>query len=107
VTKNATDKQTIFFESTEAEIRTVSAGTMPARAIETAGGLNLAQEAEPMTQGNSIASFEVEKVLENAENIDVYVSQRGAMNSGGNLISIGERPGYASIKAVRDNRGFR
>lgn len=100
------DKQTVFFESTEVNIRTVSEGSMPDRAIEFAGGLNLAEGAAPMTAGSSIAEFGVERVLEHAADIDVYISQRGAMNSGGNLISIGERAGYDTIKAVQDGRVY-
>jgi iron complex transport system substrate-binding protein len=99
-------KKTVFFEATETETRTVISGSMPDLAISMAGGINLAQDAKPMTEGSSISSFGVEKVLENAEKIDVYISQRGAMNSGGNLISIGERPGYGAIKAVRENRVY-
>jgi iron complex transport system substrate-binding protein len=79
---------------------------MPARAIAFAGGINLAEGAEPVAEGSSIAEFGPEKVLEYADEIDVYISQRGAMNAGGNLISIGERPGYETVKAVRDGRVY-
>jgi iron complex transport system substrate-binding protein len=106
LTSTVADKQTVFFESTETNIRTVSADSMAARAITLAGGLNLAAGAEPMTEGSSIAEFGVEKVLQHADDIDVYISQRGAMNSGGNLISIGERAGYDTIKAVRNDRVY-
>lgn len=106
ITARATEKQTVFFESTEVNIRTVSEGSMPDRAIEFAGGLNLAEGAAPMTEGSSIAEFGEERVLEHAEEIDVYISQRGAMNAGGNLISIGERAGYETIKAVREGRVY-
>lgn len=100
------DKQTVFFEATEQNIRTVAEGSMPDRAIEYAGGINLAEGAKPMTEGSSIAEFGEERVLALGDEIDVYVSQRGAMNSGGNLISIGERPGFDTVKAVEDGRVF-
>lgn len=41
-----------------------------------------------------------------ADEIDVYVSQRGAMNAGGNIHSILIRPGYNTIKAVKDGRVY-
>lgn len=100
------DKQTVFFESTEENIRTAAEGSMPAIAIELAGGINLADGAKPMTEGSSIAEFGAEKVLELGDEIDVYVSQRGAMNSGGDLAAISQRPGYDTIKAVSDGRVF-
>lgn len=105
-TASVSEKQTVFFESTEANIRTVSPASMPARAIAFAGGINLAQDAKPITEGSSIAPFGAEKVLENADNIDVYISQRGAMNAGGNLKSIHERPGYDTIKAIQNDRVY-
>lgn len=106
ITSKQENKNTIFFESTDVEIRTVTPDSMAGLAIEFAGGINLAKDAAPIEEGSTIAPFGVEKVLENADNIDVYVSQRGSMNSGGNLISIGERPGYETIKAVKEGRVF-
>jgi iron complex transport system substrate-binding protein len=79
---------------------------MPAIAIEMAGGINVAQDAEPISEGSSIAAFGAERILELADQIDVYVSQRGAMNAGGNLHSITIRPGFNTIKAVQDGRVF-
>ncbi len=106
VTAHIEDKSRIFYESTETEIRTISEGCMADLAIEFAGGINICDGAEPMSDGSTIAAFGVEKVLENADNIDVYVSQRGSMNSGGNLISISQRPGYETIKAVKEGRVY-
>lgn len=106
LTADITDKQTVFFEATEVNIRTVCKNSMPDRAIHFAGGINLAEGAEPMTQGSTIAQFGVEQVLQHADDIDVYISQRGAMNAGGNLISIGERAGYDTVKAVKEGRVY-
>lgn len=106
MTRDIKEKETVFFEATETNIRTVSKGSMVDLAINFAGGLNLAEGAEPMSEGGTISAFGVEKVLANADNIDVYVSQRGAMNSGGNLISIAERSGYDTIKAVKEGRVY-
>ncbi len=100
------DKQSIFFESTETDLRTVTADSMPAYAIEIAGGINVAAGAEPVQAGSSIAPFGAERILELADEIDVYVSQRGAMNAGGNLHSISIRPGFDTIKAIKDGRVF-
>ena len=106
LTKDAKDKQTIFFESTDTNVRTVIGDSMPALAIQMAGGVNIAGDLPPISEGSSIAAFGSEKVLELAEEIDVYVSQRGSMNAGGNLHAISLRPGYKNIKAVKNGRVY-
>jgi iron complex transport system substrate-binding protein len=106
ITSTIEDKQTVFFESTDKNVRTVSPDSMPARAIEIAGGINLASDVKPMTEGSSIASFGIERVITNALNIDVYISQVGAMNAGGNIITVSQRPGFDTIKAIKDGRFY-
>lgn len=97
-------KKTVFFESTAVNCRTVTVDSMPAQAIKLAGGINIAKDAEPITEGSSIASFGVEKILMKADQIDAYITQRGAMNAGDNEHSISIREGFDSVKAVRDGR---
>ncbi len=100
------EKQRVFFESTETNIRTVTDDSMAGRAIKLAGGINIAADEPPAEEGSSIAEFGVERVLENADGIDVYISQRGSMNSGGNLEAIEQRPGFDTIKAVKEGRVY-
>lgn len=100
------DKHTIFFESTETNVRTVTPDSMAGLAIEMAGGINIASDAEPMEEGSSIAVFGEEKVLMQADNIDVYVSQRGSMNSGASKQGISERAGFEVIKALKEDKFF-
>lgn len=106
LTDNITEKQNIFFESTEVNLRTITDESMAAHAIAFAGGINIAAGAQPVKEGSSIASFGEERILSLADKIDVYVSQRGAMNAGGNLHSILIRPGYDTIKAVQNGRVY-
>lgn len=106
ITSAISKKQTIFFESTETNVRTVTADSMAGIAIEYAGGNNIAQNAEAIEKGSSIAEFGEEKILMNANKIDVYVSQRGSMNSGASKQGISERAGFDTIKAIKENRFF-
>jgi len=106
ITSEISHKQTLFFESTETNVRTVTADSMAGLAIELAGGINIAKDAEPLEDGSSIAEFGEEKVLINADNIDVYVSQRGSMNSGSSKQGISERAGFEVIKALKNGRFF-
>lgn len=106
LTAKASNKQKIFFESTDVEVRTVTPDSLPGVAIQFAGGINIASDATAISKGSSIASFGEEKVLAVADDIDVYVSQRGAMNSGGNLHTITSRPGFHTISAVKNGKVY-
>lgn len=105
-TADISEKQRIFFESTEVELRTATPDSMAGLAIKMAGGENVAADAKPISPGSSIAPFGAERILEQADSIDVYVSQRGAMNAGGDFHSISIRPGFDTLKAVRDGRVY-
>jgi len=98
------EKQKVFFESTETNYRTVTSDSMAGIAIDIAGGINVAKDAQPASAGSSIASFGEEKILELADEIDAYICQQGAMNSGVDEHSINIRPGFDTIKAVKEGR---
>lgn len=105
-TASLPEKTRVYFESTENELRTVTDDSMAGQGMALAGGVNVAAGAEPVTAGSTIAAFGAERILMLADEIDVYVSQRGAMNAGGNVHSISIRPGFDTIKAVREGRVF-
>jgi len=100
--KDITDKKNVFFESTQTNYRTVTDDSNPGRAIVLAGGINIAAGAEAVEKGSTIAEFGIEKILMNADDIDLYVSQRGSMNAGGSSLSISQREGFDTIKAVKN-----
>jgi len=104
VTSEIEPKVQVYFESTENQYRTITNDSTPAHAIELAGGINVASDAEPIREGSSIAAYGAERILEKADKIDVYVAQRGTMNAGGNPHSISIRPGFNAIKALKENR---
>ncbi|NLJ55705.1 MAG: ABC transporter substrate-binding protein [Firmicutes bacterium] len=106
LTKNIADQQNIFFEATTVNLRTVAADSLPATAIALAGGVNVAADAKPIQKNSSIASFGEERILALADEIDVYVSQRGAMNANSSLQTILARPGFETIKAVQNRRVY-
>jgi len=106
MTKDIEPKMNVYFESSENGYKTVTADSMPAKAIEYAGGINIANNVEPVQEGSSIAPYGIEKILENADKIDVFISQRGVMNAGGNYHSIVIRPGFDAIKAVKNDRVY-
>ena len=74
-------KLRVFLEATSREIHTCAPDSWPARLIALTGGVNIAGDAKPLRNGSTIAPYGVERVLRNAESIDVYIIQTGAMNS--------------------------
>jgi iron complex transport system substrate-binding protein len=102
LTARTAEKQTVFFEATEHEIRTAASGSLPARAIAFSGGVNIASGAQPVTPGSSIARFGAENLLARADEIDAYVVQQGAMNPASGLDALRARPGFSVVKAVRE-----
>lgn len=101
---NNEDKVQVYFESSDREYKTITKDSTPAYAIELAGGINIATDAVAIEKGSSIASYGVERILEKSDKIDVYVSQTGVMNAGGNYHSITIRPGFQAIKAIKNDR---
>ena len=71
-----------FVEATSKEIHTCAPDSWAANLISLAGGINTANEAEPLRKGSSIAAWGAERVLKSHENknLDVYIIQTGAMN---------------------------
>ena len=100
------ERNSIFFASTEVNLRTVTPDSMAGLAIEIAGGINIAKDAKAIEPGSSIAVFGEEAIMAEADNIDVYVTQRGAMNCGGSLQSISERSGFETVKAIKNGRVY-
>lgn len=106
MTKDMRPKTRVFFESTEKECRTVTKDSMVAKAIEFAGGVNIAEDAQPVSETSSIASYGLEKVVEKGKEIDVYVAQKGAMNAKSSPEAISARPGFSAIEAVKEGRVY-
>ena len=97
-------KKTVFFESTENEIRTAASESLPDKAIEFAGGINVTPHLPPISPGSSIARFGAEALLDIADNIDVYVVQQGAMNRSSDMENLKTRPGFSAIKAIQEGQ---
>jgi iron complex transport system substrate-binding protein len=106
LTQAITPKVRVYFESVARGYKTVTPDSPPARAIALAGGLNAAQDAAPVKPGSSIAAYGAERLLQQAENIDVFVAQQGMMNADVTAESIAARPGFAAIKAVAAGRVY-
>ena len=83
ISRNAktSNRPRVFLEATSRELHTCSPDSWAARLIELSGGVNIASDAVPLRKGSAIASWGVERVIKNAESLDIYIIQTGAMNT--------------------------
>ncbi|MBL0714784.1 MAG: ABC transporter substrate-binding protein [Desulfosarcina sp.] len=102
LTKGIHPRQRVYFEAIHKRMKTFTPGAMPIFALEAAGGINVAADAERVRNTN-IAFYGKERILSRAAEIDVYLAQRGAMNQP-TIALITSEPGFAVIKAVQNGR---
>ncbi len=95
-------RKRVFLESIHSRMKTFSPDSIAIFALKTAGGINIAQDAKAHRNTN-IASYSKEKILSHADEIDVYIAQRGAMNHV-TVRRIKEEPGFAAIKAIKNGQ---
>lgn len=104
VTRKLPAKKRVYFEAIHNRMKTFTHGSMAIFALETAGGINIAQDA-PSVRGTNIAFYGKERILSHAHEIDVFLAQKGAMNQP-TIKMIKDEPGFDVIRAVRDDQIF-
>ena len=98
------DPLRVYFEAIHSKMKTFSPQAMAIFALETAGGINVAADA-PVRANNNIAVYGKERLLAHAADIDVFLSQQGAMNQA-TVAMIMAEPGFSAIKAVKTGRVY-
>jgi iron complex transport system substrate-binding protein len=96
------NRKRVYFEAVHSKMKTFSPGAMPIFALQTAGGINVASEANAV-RGTNIAYFGKERILSLADQIDVYLAQQGTMNSSTKKM-IQNEAGFSVIKAVKEEK---
>jgi len=97
-------RQRVYFEAIHSKMKTFTPQAMAIFALETAGGVNVAADA-PVRANNNIAVYGKERLLSHAAEIDVFLSQQGAMNQVSVEMIMAE-PGFGTIKAIKAGRVF-
>jgi iron complex transport system substrate-binding protein len=97
-------KKRVYFEAIHSRMKTFSPDSMAAFALEAAGGINVAQDAQPVRDTN-IAAYGKERILARAAEIDVYLAQSGTMNPA-SIELIKAEPGFQAIRAVKANQVY-
>jgi len=103
-TRAVSIRKRVYFEAIHRKMKTFSRESMAIFALETAGGVNVASDAEPVRKTN-IAAYGKERILSHADEIDVYLAQYGAMNRP-TISLIRNEPGFSVIKAIKHNQIF-
>lgn len=92
----------VYFEAIHSKMKTFTPGAMALFALESAGGVNVATDAEA-SRGTNIGNYGKEKILSHASEIDIFLAQQGVMNHTSVEI-IKNEPGFGIIKAVQENQ---
>lgn len=92
-------RKRVYFEAIHARMKSFAPDSTAIFALETAGGVNVAADADQVRKTN-IAEYGRERILAKADEIDVYLAQSGAMNAV-TVEAIRNSPGFSAIKAVR------
>lgn len=104
VTRTIEPRQRVYFEAIGRRMKTFAPDSIAAFVLASAGGINVASDAEPVRNTN-IAAYGKERILSHADEIDVYLAQRGPMNRR-SAADIRSEPGFSAIRAVREGRIF-
>ena len=102
ITGKIKNKKKVYFESMHSRMKTFSQDSISMFVLKTAGGINIATDAMA-SRGTNIAIYGKERILSNAENIEVFLAQKGFMNNP-TVDIIKNEPGFNIIKAVRENK---
>ncbi len=97
-------RKRVYFESIHRRMKTFAPGSIAIFVLESAGGINVASDALQLRNTN-IASYGKEHILSKANQIDVFLAQRGRMNPV-TVEDILREPGFQVIKAVRQGQVF-
>jgi len=98
LTDDLVNKKRVYFEAVHSKMKTFTPDSMAIFALESAGGLNIAADANPVRNTN-IARYGKERISSHAAEIDAYLAQYGAMNRP-TVSLIKNEPGFNLIKAV-------
>jgi iron complex transport system substrate-binding protein len=95
-------RKKVYLEAIHKRMKTFSPGAIAVFVLETAGGINVAHDAQAVRNTN-IAFYGKEKILSRGRDIDAYIAQYGSMNQP-TIAMIKNEPGFGLIKAVANDQ---
>jgi iron complex transport system substrate-binding protein len=97
-------RKRVYLEAIHAKMKTFSPDSMAVFALETAGGINVAADAQSV-RGTNIAAYGKERILARAADIDVFIAQSGTMNQP-TVELIKAESGFRAIRAVKADQVY-
>ncbi len=97
-------RQRVYFEAIHRKMKTFAPTSMTIFALTTAGGINIAADADQVRNTN-IAAYGKERIMSHAHEIDVFLAQKGVMNKIDRQRIMAE-PGFSAIKAVQQGQVY-
>ena len=94
----------VYFEAIHSQMKTFAPSSMAMFVLESAGGINVAADAQRMRETN-IAAYGKERILAKADQIELFLAQSGRMNPV-SVDDIFREPGFEVIRAVRNRQVF-
>ncbi len=104
LTSGIVHKKKVYFQAIHTRMRTFTPGSMPIFALETAGGINVANDAKA-SRNTNVAIYGKEQILVKAHEIDVFLAQKGIMNPIRKTNILNE-PGFHIIKAIKEDQVY-
>ena len=97
-------RKRVYFEAIHSQMKTFAPSSIAMFVLESAGGVNIATDADRMRETN-IAAYGKERILAKAQQIDLFLAQSGRMNPV-SVDDIAREPGFSVIKAVHERQIF-
>lgn len=98
------ERKRVYFEAIHSKMKTFAPTSMAIFALQSAGGINIAQDAIQVRNSN-IAAYGKEKILSHAAEIDIFLAQKGRMNRITPELIYNE-PGFKTIKALKNRQVY-
>jgi len=96
------NKKTAYFESIGSKFKTATPTSFVGMGLEFIGVQNIASDVE-YDGTSTVVTYGEEALLAKGPSIDVFIAQKGAMNKTVSVEGIKERPGFTTIKAVKED----
>jgi len=96
-------KKVAYFESIGSKFKTTTPESFAGRALSFVGVDNIAKDVEH-DGSTTVVVYGEEALLSKANDIDVYIAQKGAMNKTVSLEEIQTRPGFSGMKAIKEGQ---
>lgn len=93
----------VYFESIGKKFKTSTPYSFAGTALKILNTNNIASDVK-YDGSTTVVEYGEEKLLSKANEIDVYIAQKGIMNRTVSVEEIKQRPGYADINAIKEDR---